>query len=52
MTFRLLADLVVLVHLAFVAFVVGGGYLALRWRRVAWLHVPAAVWGVLIELAG
>ena len=52
MPYRLLADLVVLVHALFVAFVVLGGFLAWRWRRVAWLHVPAAVWGVLIEYAG
>jgi NhaA family Na+:H+ antiporter len=50
--FRLLADAVVLLHLAFVAFVVAGGFLALRWRRLVWLHVPAALWGVAIELGG
>jgi hypothetical protein len=50
--FRLLADLVVLVHVAFVLFVGTGGFLALRWRRLVWLHVPAALWGALIELAG
>ncbi|MGK2935623.1 MAG: DUF2784 domain-containing protein [Gemmatimonadaceae bacterium] len=52
MTYRLLADATVVVHLAFVAFVVLGGLLALRWRWVMWLHLPAAVWGVLIELRG
>lgn len=50
--YSLLADLVVLFHLAFVVFVVVGAALALRWPRVAWLHVPSAVWGVLVELAG
>jgi hypothetical protein len=50
--FRVLADGVVLVHLAFVAFVVAGGLLALRWPRVAWGHVPAALWGGAIELGG
>ena len=49
---RVLATVVVLVHLAFVAFVVAGGALALRWPRVAWLHLPAALWGVLITLVG
>jgi hypothetical protein len=48
----LLADLVVLVHAAFVVFVVAGGLLVLRWPRVAWAHVPAAAWGALIEFAG
>lgn len=52
MTFHLLADLVVLVHVTFVLFVVAGGFLALRWRRLVWLHVPAALWGALIELTG
>jgi hypothetical protein len=50
--YRALADLVLVVHLAFVVFVVLGGFLVLRWRWVAWLHVPAAVWGILIEYAG
>ena len=48
----LLATVVVLVHLAFVAFVVLGGLLVLRWRRVGWIHLPAAAWGVGITLAG
>ena len=52
MFFRLLADLVLLIHLAFVVFVVLGGVLVLRRPRLAWIHVPAAVWGVLIEYAG
>ena len=49
---RVLATLVVVVHMAFVAFVVAGGVLALRWPRVAWVHLPAALWGALIALAG
>ncbi len=47
-----LADLVVIVHGLFILFVVAGGLLALRWPRVAWLHLPAAAWGVLIEWSG
>jgi hypothetical protein len=50
--YRALADLVLVVHLAFVLFVVLGGLLVLRWPTVAWLHLPAAIWGVLIEYAG
>jgi uncharacterized protein DUF2784 len=50
--YRGFADLVLVVHLAFVLFVVLGGLLVLRWQRVAWLHVPAAIWGVLIEYTG
>ncbi|HVR29177.1 MAG TPA: DUF2784 domain-containing protein [Thermoanaerobaculia bacterium] len=52
MIYRLLADAVVAVHFGFVVFVVAGGLLALRWRRAAWVHLPAAVWGAAIELAG
>jgi hypothetical protein len=48
----LLADLVLVVHLAFVLFVALGGLLALRWPRVAWLHLPAALWGAAIEFGG
>ncbi len=47
-----LADFVVVLHLSFVVFVVAGGLLALWWRRVAWVHVPCAVWGASIEFAG
>lgn len=52
MLYRILADLVVLVHFAFVLFVVLGGFLVLRWPKTAWVHLPAAVWGVLIEVFG
>lgn len=52
MIYRWLADAVVVLHAAFVVFVVLGGFVALRWRWVAWLHVPAAVWGALIEVGG
>ena len=52
MLYRFLADLVVVLHLAFVLFVVAGGLLVWRWPRLAWLHVPAAAWGALIEFAG
>lgn len=52
MLYRLLADAVVVLHLVFVVFVVFGGLLVLwrRWAVVA--HVPAAAWGVYIELTG
>ena len=49
---RLLADLVVGVHFLFVLFVLLGGLLVLRWPRLAYVHLPAAAWGVLIELTG
>jgi len=46
------ADLVVVVHLLFIGFVVGGVFLAWRWPRVIWAHIPAAVYGALVEFAG
>ncbi len=49
---RIAADAVVIVHLAFVAFVAVGGLLVLRFPRLVWLHVPALLWGVWIELTG
>lgn len=52
MFFRGAADLVLVVHLAFVLFVLLGGLLALRWRRVAWVHVPVALYGAAIEFVG
>jgi hypothetical protein len=50
--YRALADFVLVLHLAFVLFVVLGGLLVVRWPRLAWLHIPAAIWGVLIEYSG
>jgi hypothetical protein len=50
--YQLLADLVLIVHLAFVVFVLCGGLLVLKWRGVAWLHLPAAVWGAVVEFTG
>lgn len=52
MMLRLAADALVVIHLAFIVFVVVGGFLAWRWRRLVWLHAPAAVWGALVEMAG
>lgn len=47
-----LADLVLLVHLLFIVFAVGGGLLALRWRWMPWLHLPALAWGATVEFTG
>jgi len=52
MPYRLLADAVLVVHLAFIVFVVFGGLLVLRWPRIAWLHLPTVAWGAWIELTG
>jgi hypothetical protein len=52
MLYRRLADLVLVAHLAFVAFVALGGLLVWRWRRLAWIHVPVALWGAVIAVVG
>ncbi len=52
MFYRMLADIVVVLHLLFIVFVLGGGVLVLFWRRCAWLHLPAVLWAILIELTG
>ncbi|HEY2065851.1 MAG TPA: DUF2784 domain-containing protein [Gemmatimonadaceae bacterium] len=52
MWYRLAADAVLVVHLAFVLFVVLGGLLALRWPGLAWVHVPVALYGAVIEFVG
>jgi hypothetical protein len=52
MLYRLLADLTVLAHAIFVLFVVCGGLAVLRRPRLAWLHLPAATWGAVVEFKG
>jgi len=49
MAYRVLAEIVLVLHFCFVIFVVLGGLLVLRRHRLAWLHVPAVIWGVFIE---
>lgn len=52
MVFQVLADTVLLLHLAFILFVAGGALLVWRWFPLAWLHLPAALWGFWIEMSG
>lgn len=52
MIYRVLAEIVLVTHLAFIIFVVAGGLLALRWRWAPLVHLPAALWGVYIALSG
>ena len=51
MLYRALADLLVVFHLGFVLFAVLGGLLVLRRPRLAWVHLPAAVWGIWVEFS-
>ena len=48
MIYGLLADLVMVVHFAGIAFIVAGGLLVWRWPRLVWLNVPAVAWGVFV----
>ena len=50
--YRVAADLLVLLHLAFIIFVVAGGLAVFKWPWMAFLHIPAAVWGAMIEYKG
>ena len=50
--YRLLANLVVVIHLFFVLFSVFGALLLIRWRKIIWLHIPAAAWAACIEFSG
>lgn len=52
MFYRLAADGVLLLHLAFIAFAVLGAVLVARWPRIAFVHLPAAAWGFFAELTG
>ena len=52
MPFRLAADGVLLLHLAFILFAVFGAAMALRWRWIPLVHLPAAAWGFFVELTG
>ncbi|MFA8433271.1 MAG: DUF2784 domain-containing protein [Marinifilaceae bacterium] len=49
MIYRVLADIVVVFHLAFILFVFLGGLLVLKWTKVAWCHVPMVIWGAVVE---
>ncbi len=50
--YKILADAVVMIHFLFIIFVVGGGLLVILWPRIAFLHLPAAIWGAAVEIFG
>ena len=52
MLYRLAADLALMTHFAFIILVVAGALVAFRYAWFAWIHVPAAFWGVFVELTG
>ncbi len=52
MLYRVLADIILVLHFAFILFAVFGGLLVFIWKRFAWVHLPAVVWAALISFAG
>ena len=52
MFYQSAATLVAAIHFAFILFVIAGGFLVLRWPSLKWVHLPAAIWGALIEIGG
>ncbi|MCW8854945.1 MAG: DUF2784 domain-containing protein [Gammaproteobacteria bacterium] len=52
MKYQLAADFIVILHFAFIVFVIGGAFLVFRWRWIIWLHIPAVIWGAVIEISG
>ena len=52
MLYRVLAELVLVAHLGFVAFAIFGGLLAFRWKLIVWFLVPAVIWGAVVEFTG
>ena len=52
LAYPVLADLVVLLHVVFVVFAVLGGFLAVRWPRLIWIHLPAVIWAAIVEFCG
>lgn len=49
MIYRILADSILVFHFCFVLFALFGGLLILRWRWVMWLHIPALIWGIVVQ---
>src|SRR5438552_3541947 len=52
MWYRFFAETIVVLHFCFVLFVLGGGLLVVRWKRMALVHIPAVLWGMYVEWAG
>ena len=52
MLWLIAADAVLALHLGFILFCTLGAVLALKWRWIPWLQLPAAIWGVWVEASG
>lgn len=52
MAYGVTADILVVVHLAFILFVAFGAVAVWKSPRLAWVHLPAVVWAVNVEMWG
>lgn len=52
MLWQTLANLVLLIHFAFIVFVLFGGILTIWWRWIPWVHLPAVLWAAALEFGG
>ena len=52
MLYQLAVNITVLLHFAFIVFVIFGGLLVFKWRWLIWLHIPASIWAALIAMVG
>ncbi len=52
MLYQFLATGLVILHLGFVVFAVAGGVLCLKWQKIVWIHLPAVIWAITIEITG
>ncbi len=52
MLYLLAANLVMLLHFAFIVFALFGSLAVLRWPTLAWVHLPVVGWGVLVAVMG
>jgi hypothetical protein len=50
--YNILANAVISIHLLFIVFVVCGGLLVIRWPKLTFVHLPAAIWGAAVEICG
>ena len=52
MIYHVTANLLVMIHLVFIVFVIAGAFIVLKWPWVILLHIPAVIWGAIVELKG
>ncbi len=52
MTYLIFAESILLIHFVFIIFAVLGGIFVLKWKKIAWLHLPTVIWATLIEFTG